>query len=282
MQDDKSDSEKQQNVCKHECKDNPTTKNRDKKINIPLLIFALFIVIILCISVIPLIFVNGTMQTYNDTTKAEMHVNITGIFLSFFATVTYVIITYILAVQSKEAITLSTKAIDQSKKEQKIRDIENRLKNFYIPAEEIINNPIHRKSRSDIIYGYQGGLKEPSHVNGLKYIGKYSYLADKTTYNAYEKYLANACEGRKSITCRDMYRDFKDYNCPDKNGDCYEKIWGKCENNLDRCEHFNECPEKDQNHIIINNVYCKNYIEFRDAITKDIENYKEELFRLKK
>lgn len=89
------------------------------------------------------------------------------------------------------------------------------------------------------------------------------------------------CETRKTITCRDMYRDFKDYHCTDRKDNCIEKNWGNCPTNYDRCEYFDKCPTKDQNNIIINNTECEYYKILKDAITQDIKKYKEKLSELK-
>lgn len=89
------------------------------------------------------------------------------------------------------------------------------------------------------------------------------------------------CETRKTITCRDMYRDFKDYHCTDRKDNCIEKNWGNCPINYDRCEHFDKCPTKDQNNIIINNTECEYYKILKGAITQDIKKYKEKLSELK-
>lgn len=238
------------------------------------LVFAQFIFTML-MRIMPQSFVETAMSIYNDnSTKAEMHISVANNLLLSAITFVYVLLTWNLATQSKEATA-------QSRKEQQIRDIENRLEKFYIPADEIINHPISKKSRSDPIHGHQPGLKDSGYVIGLKHLTKYSYLADKTTYDAYEKYIKSICETRKSTTCRDMYRDFNDYNCPDKSGNCVERNWGKCKNNLERCEHFDKCPTKDQNNIIINNAECKYYNVLKDAITQDIKKYKEKLSELK-
>lgn len=272
-----------------EDEENSNTTNLNKIISHPtqfalLLLFLLFLIVTL----IPALFVYSTTSAYNDSTLAEMHISAANNLLITFVTLLYVLLTVVLVtqskeavIQSKEAVIQSKEAIAQSKKEQQIRDIENRLEKFYIPADEIINHPISKKSRNDTIHGHQGGLKDSGYVIGLKHLRKYSYLADKTTYDTYEKYINNICESRKSITCRDMYRDFNDYNCKDKSGNCIEINWAKCKNNIDRCEHFSECPTKDQDNIIINNTECKNYKRLKDAITEDIKKYKKRLSELK-
>lgn len=145
-------------------------------------------------------------------------------------TVGYVLLTYSMLNESKNAVKQSRDAIEQSKIEQQIRDIENRLEKFYIPAEVIINKAIQSKSRDDTIHGYQGGLKDADYVIGLKHLRKYSYLTTKTTYEAFQKYLTTNCYSRKPITCKDNYRDFNDYNCIEKNGNCMPQ-WGNCPKN---------------------------------------------------
>jgi hypothetical protein len=177
--------------------------------------------------------------------------------------------------QSKEAIYQSKETIEQSKKEQQIRDIENRLEKFYIPADEIINGQL-KKNHEQTINGGPNG----SGVLGLKHIRKYSYLADTKTYKTYETYIKTNCQSLKPIACKDMYRDLKDYKCTKENRDCRDN-WKTCDENLEKCMHFSECPTKDQDNIIINNLECKYYLELKDGIAADIEFYTKELYRLK-
>ncbi|WP_212556119.1 hypothetical protein, partial [Methanosarcina spelaei] len=85
--------------------------------------------------------------------------------------------------QSKEIITQFEETISRSKKEQQIKDIENRLEKFYIPVEDIINGKL-KKNHEQTINGWP-----PANYIGLKDLRKYSYLAEKETYKAYETYI---------------------------------------------------------------------------------------------
>lgn len=231
---------------------------------------------------IPGMFEKDILKLYNyNTTLSEIHISIANNLLMTFITFLYVVLTLALVMQSKEQVAHSKIEVEQLKKEQQIRDIENRLEKFHIPADEIINRNVHKKSHDETVHGYQGGRNDSGYIIGLKHLRKYSYLADKKTYDAYEKYITFMCETRKTITCRDMYRDFKDYHCTDRKDNCIEKNWGNCPINYDRCEHFDKCPTKDQNNIIINNTECEYYKILKGAITQDIKKYKEKLSELK-
>ena len=286
----------QQIACRVEDNENSNKINLDKLMSKQTQ-FALLLLFVfaLMVTVIPELMVNSTMSFYNDTTLANTHVTTSTNLIIAFVTVLYVWLTRNLVttskesielskesiIQNKKSIELSKEAIKQSRKEQYIRDIENRLKKFYIPADEIINHPVRKKSHIDTVHGCQPGIKDSGYVIGLKDLRKYSYLADKTTYNVYEKYILRICENRKSITCRDYYRDFNDYNCTHKVDNCVERNWGNCKYNFERCEHFDKCPTKDQNNIIINNTECEYYKVLKNAITQDIKKYKQRLSELK-
>lgn len=231
---------------------------------------------------IPGMFVKDILKIYDyNATLADMHISLANNFLMAFITFFYVLLTVALVTQSKEQVAQSKIEVAQLQKEQQIRDIENRLEKFYIPADEIINRRVHKKSHDETIHGYQGGRNDSGYVIGLKHLRKYSYLANKATYDAYEKYITFMCETRKTITCRDMYRDFKNYHCTDRKDNCIEKNWGNCPTNYERCEYFDKCPTKDQNNIIINNTECEYYKILNGAITQDIKKYKEKLSELK-
>lgn len=240
------------------------------------------LLLILVIYVIPAMIEITTLKFYGyDTTLADMHISIANNLLMTSITFIYVLLTVALVTQSKEQVAQSKLEVAQTRKEQQIRDIENRLEKFYIPADEIINRHVHKKSHDETVHGYQGGRNDSGYVIGLKHLRKYSYLADKKTYDAYEKYIMYICETRKTITCKDMYRDFKDYHCTNRKDNCIERNWGNCPTNYDKCEHFDKCPTKDQNNIIINNTECEYYKILKGAITQDIKKYKEKLSELK-
>lgn len=232
------------------------------------LLLITLISLILILYFIPTEYEEQILHQYdNNTNLTDIHISTANSLLMASITFLYVLLTIALVKQSNEAIA-------QSKQEQYIRDIENKLEKFYIPADDIINNQQYNISHKDTINGWS-----PTNYVGLKHLRKYSYLADKTTYEAYEKYITSICESLKSTTCNDMYRDFKDYKCP-KDSPCMRN-WEECEDNLHRCEHFDKCPTKDQDNIIINNRECEYYKELKDAITADIQRYKDRLSELK-
>lgn len=112
--------------------------------------------------------VDYSFTEYDNSTISGLYANsITNTTIAL-VTVAYVLLTGII--------------VTQSRKEQQIRDIENRLEKFYIPAEEIINNSSINKNHKDTINGLQ-----TANYDGLKHLKKYSYLANKTTFEAYEK-----------------------------------------------------------------------------------------------
>lgn len=178
---------------------------------------------------------------------------------------------------AQDALKQSQKQQKQFQNEQQIRDIEKRLEFFYIPADDIINGQLKRNHEQTI-----KGNPARSDLDGLKHLRKYSYLADKATYEAYETYIKSNCTKIKEITCQDKYNNKpKGFTeCEDYKSGCHNQF-NKCSHNLDYCKYYNECPPKDQSNIIIDNTKCKYYNELKDKITKDIEDYKNELLRLK-
>jgi len=179
---------------------------------------------------------------------------------------------------AQDALRQSEKQQKQFQDEQRIRDIEKRLEFFYIPADDIINNPRINKNHEQSINGVSA-----AGYDGLKKIRKYSYLANKETYEAYETYIISNCVKLKLITCNNKYENEKTGfdKCEFFDGSCYN-MYPRCPHNLDRCEHYEECPSKDSVYIIIDNTKCKYYVDLKDKIAKDIEDYKNELLRLKK
>ncbi len=195
-------------------------------------------------------------------------------FVSIFANT---MLTLALIIFSAFSLSSAQDALRQSKKEQQIKDIENRLEKFYIPVEDIINGKL-KKNREQTINGWP-----PANYIGLKDLRKYSYLADNPTFEAYEKYTESNCIEIKEITCQDKYSNKpKGFTvCEDYKSGCHNQF-DKCPHNLDYCEHYNECPTKDQSGIIQDNTKCEYYIDLKKKIAKDIENYKNELLILKK
>ena len=135
---------------------------------------------------------------------------------------------------------------------------------------------------------------------GFKEIRKYSYLADKTTYEAYTGYLKNECTEVKNNTCdqRDIYD-----NCNHKNEIigigmltqtfnmtfCINKS-RICPYNIEHCEYNPYCKEyqpekakKDNIHLncTFDNTKCKYYIDLKEKLKTDIEKYTNDLLRLK-
>jgi len=212
--------------------------------------------------------IQDAMRNYNNSsTMAGMYVSTETNLLMFVTTVAYVILTLFLVNETSNAVT-------QTRKEQQIRDIENRLEKFYIPAIDIINGSLQKK-KHEIIRG------EPSeNLDGLVSISKYSYLAEKNTYKAYDKFITKDCKNFKLNICDELYRDTDDYECPSATEGCRDS-WFVCEENIEFCEYFDKCPRKDGDGTIINNTYCNYYIELKDKITEDIENYKKKLDELK-
>ena len=195
-------------------------------------------------------------------------------FVSIFANT---ILTLGLVIFSALSLSSSKDALRQSKKEQQIKDIENRLEKFYIPVEDIINGKL-KKNREQTINWWP-----PTNYIGLKDLRKYSYLADKETYKAYETYIESNCRETKEITCQDKYSNKpKGFTvCEDYKSGCHHQ-YDKCPHNLDYCKHYNECSPKDQSGIIQDNTKCKYYIDLKEKTAKDIEDYKNELLKLKK
>lgn len=200
-----------------------------------------------------------------------------SIFVNIMLTLGLIIFSALSLSSAHDTLKQSEKQHKQFQDEQRIRDIEKRLEYFYIPADDIINNDRINKSHRNSIDGYS-----PSNDDGLKKIRKYSYLADKATYEAYETYLKSNCTKLKPITCQDKYKnDPMGFNkCEFRHGSCYN-LYPRCEHNLDYCEHYEDCPPKDEAYIIIDNTKCKYYIDLKNKITTDIENYKNKLLRLK-
>lgn len=226
--------------------------------------------------IMPQSFVETAMSIYNNnSTKAEMHISVANNLLLSAITFVYVLLTWNLATQSKESIA-------QSRKEQQIRDIENRLEKFYIPADDIIN--LKHKHRENTVNGYKRNT-DGRFVQGLQDLRKYSYLADKKTYEAYEKYMSTNCTKLKSTTCRDKYGEF--HYCEHHEYNCHEQ-WETCTYNLEYCEYHpdhgktDNNKRKDHTKCTVDNANCKNINHLKKEIVRDIENYKNELLRLKK
>lgn len=233
--------------------------------------------LILIIYIIPAMLENTTLKFYNyNTTLADMHISIANNLLMTFITFFYVLLTVALVTQSKEQVAQSKLEVAQSRKEQQIRDIENRLEKFYIPAEDIINGKL-KQNHEQTINGWP-----PDNYIGLKDFRKYSYLADKETYGAYKTYIESNCKETKEITCQDKYTNKpKGFTvCEDYKSGCHFQ-YNKCSHNLNYCKYYNECPPKDQAGIIQDNTKCKYYIDLKNKIKQDIEDYKNELLELK-
>ncbi|MGB9939335.1 hypothetical protein [Methanosarcina sp.] len=200
-----------------------------------------------------------------------------SIFVNTMLTLGLIIFSALSLSSAQDALKQSEKQQKQLQDEQRIRDIEKRLEFFYIPAEDIINGKL-KKNREQTINGWP-----PANYIGLKDLRKYSYLADKETYKAYETYIESNCRETKEITCQDKYSNKpKGFTvCEDYKSGCHYQ-YDKCPQNLDYCKHYSECPPKDQSGIIQDNTKCKYYVDLKKKIAKDIEDYKKELLNLKK
>ena len=236
-------------------------------------ILFLLVIVILSITVIPFIFVNGVMTLYNyNSTKVEMHATIAGNFLIFFITVAYVIITYFLVIQNQEAI-------EQSKNEQRLRDIEKRLENFYIPLKDKLDFLAHDDE-------WTRKFTNQSNLNNhLQDINKYSYLADEEAYKKYEKYITSRCSELKSTTCDDQFKaNNKDiliyHNCDFYNSSYKEGFpcwifFNSCEHNYNiLCDKYDSCKKKE-------NTICKYNTDLKKQVIEDIESYKKKIRELK-
>ncbi|KKG94565.1 hypothetical protein [Methanosarcina mazei] len=232
---------------------------------------------------IPGMFEKDILKLYNyDTTLANIHISIANNLLMTFITFLYVLLTVALVMQSKEQVAQSKLEVAQSRKEQQIRDIENRLEKFYIPAEEIINHK-HGK-REQTVNGYKRST-DSQFVQGLQDLRKYSYLASKTTYEVYERYMSTECTTQKPITCQDIYKKSNFNECENYTYGCHHN-WSTCIHNLEYCEYHPDHGEsdnksKDKNKCIEDNANCKYIIDLKKEIVRDIENYKNELLKLK-
>lgn len=138
--------------------------------------------------IIPQFTVQDAMSRYsNNSTMAAMHLDVANNLLMFLTTFAYVILTLFLVYETTNTVKESRNAIDQSKKEQKIRDIENKLEKFYIPTYNILTSP----SKYSHYYTIEGDPEKP--YIGLREIRKYNYLADEKTYNLFETYVQSIC-----------------------------------------------------------------------------------------
>lgn len=187
-----------------------------------ILILTQFIFIML-IKIIPHSFVQYAMSVNNDnSTIAEMHISVADNLLLFAITCVYAIFTWYLVSESK-------KAIAQSKREQHIRDIENRLEKFYIPAQntlkiadEFLKNPTEFTKWTEEVISYQRGDYDNDTtpekmaivyaVEKLKEIEHYRFLAEEKTCRLFIKYIyeEETNENRLELSSC-IQRDVKDY-----------------------------------------------------------------------
>lgn len=171
----------------------------------------------------------------------------------------------------------------QLQNEQQIKDIENRLEKFYIPADDVIN--LKHRRREYTVNGYRRNT-DCQFVQGLQHLKKYSYLADEDTYEAYEKYMSTECTTEKPITCQDTYKNLNFNQCENYTYGCHHN-WSTCPHNLEYCEHHpdhgksDNSKHKDKNKCTLNNAKCIYIINLKKKIEKDIEDYKNELLELK-
>jgi hypothetical protein len=297
-------------TCKIDDRENSSKTNLEKLMSKPTQ-FGLLVLIVLAliVVVIPQLMVNYTMSIYNDTTLANTHSTTSTNLLIATVTALYVWLTGNLVTiskksielskesitkseesiklskeaitQNKRSIELSEEAIKQSRKEQQIRDIEHRLEKFYIPADDIIN--LKHRNRNNTINGFKRNT-DGQFVQGLQHLRKYSYLADKTTYESYDKYMSTGCTKLKSITCRDKYGEF--HNCEHHEGNCHNQ-YELCQYNLEFCAHNPDREKsvnnkrKDNTRCTFDNSNCKYINDLKNAIIEDVQRYKEKLSELK-
>jgi hypothetical protein len=189
-----------------------------------------------------------------------------------------------LIVFSGLSLSSAQDALRQSQKEQQIRDIENRLEKFYIPVDDVIN--LKHRHRENTVNGSKRNT-DGQFVQGLQHLRKYSYLADKATYEAYEKYMSTECTTEKPITCQDTYEKLNFNECENYTYGCHHN-WSTCPHNLEYCEYHpdhgksDNNKNKDKNKCTLNNANCKYITNLKEKIEKDIEDYKNELLKLKK
>lgn len=137
--------------------------------------------------------VDHSLTEYADPTTSGLYANsITNTTIAF-VTVAYVFLTGLI--------------VSQSRKEQQIRDIENRLEKYYIPAIDILEDPQTLRFGNPymiISMGYISGrlTNSPITYPGLIHLRKYSYLADKETYNKYLEFI-NKYREPKTIESKD-------------------------------------------------------------------------------
>jgi len=198
--------------------------------------------------------------------------NFVSILVNTMLTLGLIIFSALSLSSAQDTLKQSEKQQKQLQDEQRIRDIEKRLELFYIPADDIINGN-DNKNRKNTIEGNQ-----PAGYKGLKEIRKYSYLANKTTFEAYEIYIKSNCTKIKEVTCQDKYtnkpKGFTE--CEDYKSGCHNQF-NQCPHNLDYCEYYTECPATNGS----DNTKCEYYKELKNKIAEDIEYYKNELLRLK-
>lgn len=107
----------------------------------------------------------------NNSSLATIHTTMGTGLLTALVTILYVLLTVTLVMQSKEAITVSNKAIAQSKTEHEVMYIQSRLEKLYYPLESILNiYQINEKNLKDTVF-------VSKIQNKIHEIIPYSYLA---------------------------------------------------------------------------------------------------------
>lgn len=229
-----------------------------------------------------------TFQNYTIVDIASFVNQNSSNFVSVF---TNVMLTLGLIFFSALSLSSANKTLKQSKEqqeqlqdEQRIRDIEKRLEKFYIPANDILN--FKHRSREYTVNGYKRNT-DGQFVQGLQHLRKYSYLANKLTYKAYEKYMSEKCTTEKPITCQDIYKNLNFNECENYVYNCHNN-WSTCPHNLEYCKYHPDRGKsdnnnhKDKNKCTLNNTNCKYINDLKEKIENDIEVYKNELLELKK
>ncbi len=225
-----TEEERHQTISILEPEENSDTANsiefiKDRKYWIILVavVLATLVMLYLILYYIPSNYINNVMSSYNNnSTLAGIYVTIASNLLIAFVTFLYVLLTASLVIQSREAITKSNESIEQSKKEQQIRDIENRLEKFYLPAIDIIKENKHEPY--NVYSGYReniGSAKDPEYKKskGFNNIKQYRYLAKAGTLEKFESILETEGSLRYGDTFRkeiellnkSLENDIKDY-----------------------------------------------------------------------
>jgi hypothetical protein len=149
------------------------------------LLIPLFVIIYFCIvRWVPAFFVQCVVSFYQgNSTTAQMHIDIANDISIGLLTLGYVILTYIIVIQTKRG--------------EQIRFLERRLEKFYLPMLEIINGYkiIGFTSLNLIFIGHDVPLDKAGTTTirrkGFDEVSNYRYLAEEETISKFEYILNN-------------------------------------------------------------------------------------------